>query len=131
MKIAVNGTFDIVHPGHLALLNHAASLGDYLLVAIDSDRRIRENKGINRPINNEHDRKILLENLKAVDEVQIFDSDEELEEIYASYGTDILLIGKEYEDKRVVAREQCGEVQFYERINPYSSTAIIQRITDR
>ena len=47
-RIVVNGTFDILHSGHLALLNHARSLGDYLVVAIDSDRRVRELKGTSR-----------------------------------------------------------------------------------
>jgi len=51
-KVIVNGTFDILHPGHIKLLNHAKSIGDFLLVAIDADERVRDLKGNKRPINN-------------------------------------------------------------------------------
>ena len=78
MKVFVNGTFDILHRGHLELLNYAKSLGDYLCVGIDTDERVKEKKGPTRPIHNQDERKFFLENLKAVDEVKLFSSDEEL-----------------------------------------------------
>ena len=62
--IFVNGTFDILHRGHLELLNYAKSLGDFLLVGIDDDLRVKEKKGFTRPINSQDDRKFFLENLK-------------------------------------------------------------------
>ena len=77
VKVMVNGTFDIVHRGHLDLLNFAREQGDYLLVAIDTDRRVKELKGEQRPINNQKDRAYLLNSLKYVDEVLFFDSKEE------------------------------------------------------
>ena len=77
-SIFVNGTFDVLHPGHIALLNFAKSLGSRLFVAIDSDERVKDFKGPTRPINSVNERKLLLQNLKAVDEVEVFDSDEEL-----------------------------------------------------
>ncbi len=83
--IFVNGTFDILHPGHVQLLNYARSLGDSLIVAIDSDRRVRELKGDGRPINSEDDRKLMLESLRSVDTVWFFDSDQELEDICRLY----------------------------------------------
>ena len=64
MKIFVNGTFDILHPGHIHLLNFARSLGQHLLVAIDTDRRVRELKGPDRPINDQFERILLLSNLR-------------------------------------------------------------------
>ena len=73
IKIIVNGTFDIVHRGHIELLNHAKSLGDWLLVCIDTDRRVKELKGEQRPINNQYDRQFMLQNLEAVDAVRFFD----------------------------------------------------------
>ncbi len=82
-QIIVNGTFDIVHSGHLALLNYARSLGDYLIVAIDSDRRVKELKGADRPVNTQAERQELLSNLRSVNEVRIFDSDQELVDIIA------------------------------------------------
>ena len=77
-RVFVNGTFDIIHSGHLNLLSYAKSLGDVLYVGIDSDERVKQLKGSDRPINSEKDRKFLLENLKSVDQVNIFSSDEEL-----------------------------------------------------
>ena len=76
MKIFVNGTFDILHPGHIQLLNYAKSLGDTLTVGIDSDRRVAEKKGPSRPVNGVGDRAYMLQNLKAVDHIVIFDSDD-------------------------------------------------------
>ena len=79
MKIFVNGTFDILHRGHIELLNYAKSLGDFLLVGIDTDDRVKEKKGPTRPIHSQEERKFFLENLKAVDGVDTFSCDEELE----------------------------------------------------
>ena len=62
--IVVNGTFDILHRGHLDILNRAKTLGDFLLVCIDTDERVKELKGNDRPINAEIDRLLLLANLK-------------------------------------------------------------------
>lgn len=128
-KILVNGTFDIVHPGHLALLNYAKSLGDFLVVAIDSDRRVRELKGTDRPINNQFERQLLLENLRAVDEVRIFNSDQELVDIVAECA--IMVKGSDYRDQPIVGQEVCPSIVFFERINGYSSTAKIQHIAHR
>ena len=63
MKVFVNGTFDLLHRGHLELLNYAKSMGDYLMVGIDTDDRVREKKGPTRPIHNQEERKFFLENL--------------------------------------------------------------------
>ena len=77
-KIIVNGTFDILHVGHIALLEYARSLGDQLLVCIDSDRRVKELKGESRPINNQYDRIRMLCALRCVDMVWVFDTKEKL-----------------------------------------------------
>lgn len=128
-RIVVNGTFDILHSGHLALLNHARSLGDYLVVAIDSDRRVRELKGADRPINTQAERQELLSNLRAVDEVRIFDSDQELVDIIA--GCAIMVKGSDYEGKTIVGQDVCKELIFFKLINGYSTTNKIQNIISR
>ena len=112
-RIVVNGTFDILHSGHLALLNHARSLGDYLVVAIDSDRRVRELKGTDRPINTQTERQELLENLRAVDEVKIFDSDQELVDIIKKCA--IMVKGSDYKDKPIVGEHNIAEIIFFNR----------------
>ena len=128
-RIVVNGTFDILHSGHLALLNHARSLGDYLVVAIDSDRRVQELKGADRPINTQQERQELLSNLRAVDEVRIFDSDQELVDIIAECA--IMVKGSDYEGKTIVGQDVCKELIFFKLKNGYSTTNKIQDIISR
>jgi rfaE bifunctional protein nucleotidyltransferase chain/domain len=128
MKVVVNGTFDIIHPGHLALLNYAKSLGDFLIVAIDSDSRVSELKGPQRPINNQSERKLLLENLRAVDEVVVFNSSDELVDIVKQCA--IMVKGSDYRGKSVIGEANC-QVVYFDRIDEYSSTKKIQNIINR
>jgi rfaE bifunctional protein nucleotidyltransferase chain/domain len=130
-KIIVNGTFDIVHRGHIELLNYAKSLGNQLLVCIDTDRRVKELKGESRPINNQWDRMLLLENLRAVDDVQFFDSAEELEEICKNYQPNIMVKGSDYKDKPIVGSQYCKEIKFVDLVNGYSTTNTIKNIINR
>lgn len=127
-RIFVNGTFDVLHPGHLALLNFAKSLGDHLTVAIDSDTRTKRLKGPLRPINSYIDRKIMLENLKAVDEVKIFDTNEDLINLIKT--CDIMVKGSDYKGLPIIGGGYI-EVVLFERIDGYSSTKKIQDIIDR
>lgn len=131
VKIFVNGTFDVLHPGHIALLNHAKSLGTHLMVAIDSDRRVRELKGPKRPVHNEDVRKLMLENLKAVDAVWVFDSDEELRNAIKTYGPAIMVKGSDYHGQPIIGQDLVPHIEFFERVNEYSSTNTIQSIVDR
>jgi D-beta-D-heptose 7-phosphate kinase/D-beta-D-heptose 1-phosphate adenosyltransferase len=128
-RIIVNGTFDIVHSGHLALLNYARSLGDHLVVAIDSDRRVKELKGVGRPVNTQAERQELLSNLRSVDEVRIFDSDPELVDIVAECA--IMVKGSDYRDCPIVGSEVCSSIVFFERIDGFSTTEKIQSISRR
>lgn len=128
-QIIVNGTFDIVHSGHLALLNYARSLGDYLIVAIDSDRRVKELKGVDRPVNTQAERQELLSNLRSVDEVRIFDSDQELVNIIAE--CDIMVKGSDYRGRPIVGEHVISDIVFFERIHGFSTTEKIQHIANR
>jgi len=128
-RIIVNGTFDIIHIGHLRLLSYAKSLGDHLLVCIDTDRRVRELKGNSRPINNEFERRTLLEHLRCVDEVKLFDNDDDL--ICYIKQSDIMVKGSDYRGKPIIGSEYCKDIVYYERIEEYSSTKKIQDIATR
>ena len=128
-KIIVNGTFDILHLGHIALLEYAKSLGDELTVAIDSDKRVQELKGPSRPINNQYERAALLISLKDVDKVFIFDTDKDLVQIISE--CDILVKGSDYKDKPIIGRDVCSEIIFFDKINGYSTTEKIQNIINR
>jgi rfaE bifunctional protein nucleotidyltransferase chain/domain len=130
--VMVNGTFDVLHPGHVAMLNTARSYGHWLVVAVDTDRRVKELKGPSRPINNQNDRRIMLANLKSVDIVEFFDSDEELSTLMKRYKPDVYVKGSDWKkDTESIAHKYCKEVVYYDRIEPYSTTATIKHIIDR
>ena len=130
-RIVVNGTFDILHQGHIRMLNTARSLGDYLLVCIDTDRRVKELKGESRPIFNQDHRRAMLSNLKAVDQVELFDSNEELETILQLYEPDVMVKGSDWKGESITAQKYCKEIYWYDRIDEYSTTKIIQDIISR
>jgi rfaE bifunctional protein nucleotidyltransferase chain/domain len=131
-RVMVNGTFDILHRGHIEMLNFAKSKGDAVLVVIDTDRRVQELKGDDRPINNQEDRKFHLENLKAVDSVLFFDSKEQLIEIMKSWKPDVYVKGSDWKkDRPSTAEEYCKEVIYYDRVGEYSTTNTIQNIINR
>jgi len=130
-KIFVNGTFDILHRGHLELLNYAKSLGDYLLVGIDSDERVKEKKGLTRPIYNQEERKFFLQNLKAVNEVDIFYDDSGLEGMIKNYKPDIMIVGSDWKGKPVIGSHYAANLIFFDRIGDYATTKTIQSIINR
>ena len=129
--IMANGTYDVIHTGHLALLNYAKSLGDYLLVALDTDERIKESKGITRPVNNHIVRGAVMQNFKAVDEVVFFGSDEELIDIIKRYNPDIRVIGSDWKGKTVVGEEFCKEIVYFDRVSDESTTRTLDEYTER
>tara|TARA_R100000005_G_C4885415_1_gene134944 strand:- start:181 stop:603 length:423 start_codon:yes stop_codon:yes gene_type:complete len=129
--IFVNGCFDILHPGHIELLKRAKGLGGELVVAIDSDERVAEMKGDSRPINNQETRKCILESIKYVDAVVIFNSSEQLETIVKTLKPDIMMVGSDWKGKTVIGSDYAKEVRFFDRIPGYSTTEIIERIADR
>lgn len=130
-RIVVNGTFDILHRGHLELLNYAKSLGTHLLVCIDSDALVSYKKGPDRPVNSQWERQLMLKNLKAVDDVWIFNSDQELEDQLEKYSPHIMVKGSDYRHKPIVGAEHCPKIEFFERLDDYSTTRTIQHIIDR
>ncbi len=130
-RVIVNGTFDILHRGHIEMLNFAKSQGTYLLVCIDSDRQVRELKGESRPITRQEDRKFQLENLKCVDAVWIFDSQQELEHICKLYKPHLMVKGSDYRGKKITGSQYCEDIKFYELVQNYSTSKIIEDINNR
>ena len=122
MKIIfTNGCFDILHVGHINLLEYAKSLGGYLIVGLNSDSSVKKLKGENRPINNEKDRKRLLQSLKFVDEVFIFDNDDELCDQIISSGSKYIVIGNDYVGKKIIGSEFVKNVIFFEKLGDFST----------
>ena len=131
MIIFTNGCFDLLHIGHIELLKFAKSLGNYLIVAINSDDSVKRLKGLSRPINNEITRKTILESIKYVDEVVIFNEDTPLEVIKKSQ-PNIIVKGGDYKKEDVVGYEfeKLGllEIKLFNYIPNNSTTSIIERI---
>lgn len=125
-----NGCFDILHPGHIELFKVAKSLGDCLIVGIDSDEKVKFDKGMNRPINSLHFRKFMLESIKYIDLVLPFSSKLELENLIQLYSPDILLVGSDWKNGNVVGSEYAKEVRFFNRIGNYSTSNIIAKINE-
>jgi D-beta-D-heptose 7-phosphate kinase/D-beta-D-heptose 1-phosphate adenosyltransferase len=130
-NIFVNGCFDVLHPGHIKLFKYAKSLGDYLIVAIDSDRKVSEMKGSDRPIFSQNDRKEMLQSIRYIDIVDIFDTKKELEELMKFIKPDIMIVGSDWKGKEIVGAEYAKNVKFFDRIGTYSTTRTIQGIAYR
>ena len=130
-KVFVNGTFDLLHRGHIELLNYAMTQGGHVCVGIDTDDRVRQMKRPTRPIHNQEERKFFLENLKAVDEVRFFSNDKELEGLVKSYQPDIMIVGSDWKDKSVIGSYWAAKLIFFDRIGEYATTKTIEDIINR
>lgn len=136
MRVWVNGCFDILHTGHLELLEYAkhtgGGLGNFftntLIVGIDSDMRVRKLKGKGRPINSQDDRRKMLESLKVVDEVHIFNSENQLRKLIRDLNIDIMVVGDTYKDKEVIGSENSKNGVIFYHVDNRSSTKIIEKI---
>jgi len=122
--IWVNGSFDVVHAGHIELFKYARSVGDYLVVGTDTDERIRELKGPTRPINKQIHRLSMLNAIKYIDKVVTFGSLEEQLICMEKSGAKTLVIGSDYKDKPVVGEDRM-EVIYFDRIDDLSTTNIV------
>lgn len=121
----VNGCFDVLHVGHLALFEFAKENCDQLYVLIDSDEMVREAKGEGRPFNCHRDRIKMLESLRTVDQVRVFNDHDDLITACRIIGADIHIVGAEYKDKPVIGSEFAKEVMFFEKVEGYSTTNIL------
>ena len=130
-KVFVNGAFDVLHSGHLDLLDFAGMLGGHLLVAIDTDARIEYNKGTGRPFNPLSIRKHIMSMLKPVNSVRVFDTDQELVDIIRQYEPDVMVKGSDWKGKTILGEEYCKEIVFYERTNGQSTTKAIEDFITR
>ena len=131
--VLTNGVFDILHKGHIELLKFSKMQGTKLIVAIDSDRRVKELKGNDRPINNQEDRRRILETNRYVDEVVIFDSVEELQGFYDTLSPNVIVKGSEWTADEVRERDNIPEnvqIKVYPLVGDYSTTNTMHKIRD-
>jgi D-beta-D-heptose 7-phosphate kinase/D-beta-D-heptose 1-phosphate adenosyltransferase len=125
MRIWVNGCFDVLHRGHFELFKYAKSLGNELVVGLDTDLKVSQDKGQDRPYNNLQDRMFALQSIKYIDRVISFNSRKELESLISLYSPDILLVGSDWRGGDIVGKQFAREVCFFERITQYSTTNIL------
>lgn len=128
MKIIwTNGCFDLLHPGHVEMLNYAKSLGDYLVVGVNSDDMVKNSKGSNRPVMNERQRMYMLENIGCVDEVVLFSSQKMLNNLIKEFEPDTIVVGSDYRNRYVEGSEHVDSVIFFEKIPGLSTTKILEK----
>jgi D-beta-D-heptose 7-phosphate kinase/D-beta-D-heptose 1-phosphate adenosyltransferase len=127
-----NGCFDILHRGHVSYLEEARSLGDILVVALNSDSSVKKLKGQNRPINKLEDRAIVLASLSSVDFIISFEEETPLS-LYEEILPDILVKGGDYESDNMVGANEIvkagGKVKIVEFLDGFSTTALIEHIS--
>ena len=125
-KVWVNGCFDVLHRGHIELLQYAKSCGDKLIVGIDEDARVKAAKGVSRPFNTFNDRKFVLESLSAVDSVVGFGSDQELEDWIKKINPHCMIVGSDWKGKKVIGGKHANRIIYFDRIGDYSTTKILE-----
>jgi D-beta-D-heptose 7-phosphate kinase/D-beta-D-heptose 1-phosphate adenosyltransferase len=125
--IFTNGCFDIIHSGHIKYLEEARSMGDVLILGLNSDRSVKTLKGNNRPINSEMDRACVLSALNAVDYVVIFDEDTPYNLIKA-IKPNTLVKGGDYSQKKIVGDNLADEIKIAKLIEGKSTSSTIERI---
>jgi len=108
------------------MLSYARSLGEQLIVGIDSDTKVKQDKGEGRPYNTEQDRVYMLEALSAVDRVIVFKSAQELEENMKNIRPDVMVVGADWKYKKVIGAEHVKKLIFFDRIGEYSTTKILE-----
>ena len=129
--VFTNGVFDLLHPGHIRYLQDARALGDALIIAVNSDRSVRANKGPQRPINPERERAEVLLALACVDAAVIFDEDTP-HAIISRIQPDVLVKGADWGEHDIVGRDvveaRGGRVVRMTLATGYSTTALVERV---
>ncbi|HEY5534568.1 MAG TPA: D-glycero-beta-D-manno-heptose 1-phosphate adenylyltransferase [Ignavibacteria bacterium] len=129
--VFTNGCFDIIHKGHISYLSQAKMLGNYLVIGLNSDSSVKILKGDSRPINNQDDRAFVLDNLKPVDAVIIFDEETPFK-LINSIKPDFLVKGGDWKEENIIGsdivKEYGGTIVSLKYIDNYSTTSIFEKI---
>ena len=132
MKVVfTNGCFDILHRGHVEYLAKAASLGDVLILGLNSDASVKRLKGENRPINDENSRALIMSSLKVIDNVILFEEDTP-QKLIEVLGPDVLFKGGDWKEDEIAGAEYVkkngGSVRIIGYENGYSTTNTIKKM---
>ena len=122
----INGCFDVLHYGHFKLIQYASSFGGKLVIGIDSDERVKQLKGEDRPFHTQQQREYNLRQIRGVGDVVIFHTEDELRNTLEKLKPTIFVIGSDYIDKPIVGGEFAKEIKFFERIDNLSTSNIMK-----
>ena len=127
-RVWLNGTFDVLHLGHIKLFQHAKELypNSTVCVGVDTDKRIRQLKGPNRPINPLPLRVEFLKAIRFIDHVVTFSTDDELRNAIAVFNPDIMCIGDDYRHHTIIGEELIPHIEYIERFDGLSTTSLIE-----
>lgn len=126
--VFTNGCFDILHAGHVSVLEFSRSKGDELVVGLNSDDSVRRLKGPSRPVNTQADRALVLAALESVSAVCIFEEDTPYN-LIKSVRPDVLVKGGDYKTNEIVGREFAGRVVRFPLLKGRSTTNIIKKVS--
>ena len=126
-RVWVNGTFDILHIGHIRLFEYAASFG-IVRVGLDTDKRVSEKKGEARPFNTLSDRMDFISSIRFVDSVVSFDSDDGLINRIHEWKPDIMVIGDDYKLEQIIGVEYIPHIEFFKKIEGISTSKILGNV---
>jgi len=126
-RIWLNGTFDVLHAGHIHLFQYAQNIAPntHVCVGVDSDERVAQLKGDGRPINSLYNRTKFLQAIRYIDQVVTFNSDDELRAQIRTYNPHIMVIGDDYRGRTIIGEEFIPRVEYVERYDDLSSTKIL------
>jgi len=131
--VFTNGCFDILHRGHIEYLEQAKSLGDYLVIGLNSDTSVKRIKGESRPINSENDRAYVLDSLKIIDAIVMFNEDTPYN-IIKEIVPDFLVKGGDWKEDEivgaVVVKKAGGKVVSLKYVENYSTTSTINKLRE-
>jgi D-beta-D-heptose 7-phosphate kinase/D-beta-D-heptose 1-phosphate adenosyltransferase len=122
----INGCFDVLHYGHFKLIQYASSFGGKLVIGIDSDDRVKQLKGEDRPFHTQQQREYNLRQIRGVGDVIVFHTENELRNTLEKLKPTIFVIGSDYIDKPIVGGEFAEEIKFFERIDNLSTSNIMK-----
>ena len=128
--VFTNGCFDILHAGHVSILEFCRGKGDILVVGLNSDDSVRRLKGPSRPVNKQDDRALVLAALESVSYVCIFDEDTP-RNLIEVVRPDVLVKGGDYKPNEIVGREFAGKVVRFALLKGRSTTGIIKKVSNK
>jgi D-beta-D-heptose 7-phosphate kinase/D-beta-D-heptose 1-phosphate adenosyltransferase len=121
----INGCFDVLHYGHFKLIQYAAAFGGKLVIGIDSDARVKQLKGQDRPFHTQQQREYNLRQIRGVGDVIVFNTEDELRNNLKTLNPDIFVIGSDYIGKPIIGGEFAKEIKFFQRIDELSTTKLL------